>query len=194
MGEQMNQALREARAAQGKTTEDYHYANEYRMLQTIVLGQSPETWMAARGLSGDVTEHMTETQIASLLELVKKNTGLIIGGLEYTERKNLLSARAGGMSELAIVEVDQLLKLVDAFRMTTQEVIKLDKAGHSPVDQNGYYTAALQVLQWRTDTNPGAVQQINELVTMASYDGVELDPETPEIPVVNIPIFGLGLL
>lgn len=194
MSDEMNQALRDSRAEQGKETQDYHISNEYRMLQEIVLGMPPARWAAENGTGADILEAMTPGQLAQLEALKKKNTGLIIGGMEFAERKKLLSSRAGGMSELAIVEIDALLKLVNAFRMTKQEVIKLDKAGHAPVDMTGYYTAALQVLQWRTDSNANATQQIDELITMAAYDGVELEAEAPEIPQVNIPIFGIGLL
>lgn len=98
------------------------------------------------------------------------------------------------MNELAVIEVDELLKLVEAFRLTPSEIAKLNKAGHAPVDQEGYYNSALQVLQWRTETNPNAINQISALVVLAGYDGVALTPDEPETPTVNIPIFGIGLL
>lgn len=97
------------------------------------------------------------------------------------------------MSEQAIVETDKLLRLVDAFRTTPQEIAWLNKAGHSPVDIEGYYGAALAVLEWRTDTHQSAGKQIEDLVDMAALDGVTLSPKAPEVPDVDIPIFGIGL-
>lgn len=97
------------------------------------------------------------------------------------------------MSETAIVETDKLLRLVDAFRTTPQEIAWLNKAGHSPVDIEGYYGAALAVLEWRTDTHQSAGKQIDDLVEMAAMDGVTLSPKPAEIPQVDIPIFGIGL-
>lgn len=97
------------------------------------------------------------------------------------------------MSEQAIVETDKLLRLVDAFRTTPQEIAWLNKAGQSPVDIQGYYEAALTVLEWRTDTHQSAGQQIDDLVEMAAMDGVTLSPKEPEIPTVDIPVFAIGL-
>lgn len=97
------------------------------------------------------------------------------------------------MNEIAIIEVDALLKLVDAFRMTPNEIAILDKDGHAPADGEGYYMAAQQVLAWRTAYNAQAGKQLEKLGALAAMDGYTLPPISTTTPEVHVPIFGIGL-
>lgn len=97
------------------------------------------------------------------------------------------------MDGQAIIEVDALLKMVGAFRLTENEITKLEKAGHDPADLDGYYLATQQALSWRTSTNPQAAQQLDELAELAAMDAVDLPQPNIETPVVHVPIFGIGL-
>lgn len=97
------------------------------------------------------------------------------------------------MNETAVIEVDAILKLVDAFRLTGNEIVKLDKAGQHPTDEEGYYLAAQQTLVWRTSFNAQAVQQLEALAELADLDAITLPAFVAEVPVVQVPIFGIGL-
>lgn len=97
------------------------------------------------------------------------------------------------MDETAIIQVDALLKLVEAFRLTDNEIATLNKAGHEPTDQEGYYLTAQQVLAWRTAYNAQAKQQLAKLSELAGLDGYDLPQVATHVPEVSIPIFGIGL-
>lgn len=97
------------------------------------------------------------------------------------------------MNETAIIEIDAILRLVDASRMTGNEIVKLDKAGHQPNEEEGYYLAAQQVLSWRTVFNPNAKAQLDALSELATLDGVILPEPEVTVPEVHVPIFALGL-
>lgn len=97
------------------------------------------------------------------------------------------------MNENNVIEINAILKLVGAFRLSDNEIIKLDKAGYSPTDLEGYYSAANFILQERSATNPRAKVQSTELVKLAMYDGYELEIIIPDVAEVGIPIFGGGL-
>lgn len=92
-----------------------------------------------------------------------------------------------------VIEVDALLKLVDAFRLTPNEIVKLNKAGHDPSDEEGYYLTAQQALVWRSTFNAQAAQQLEALAELASMESIELPPPAIETPEVHVPIFGIGL-
>lgn len=97
------------------------------------------------------------------------------------------------MNESNIIEVDALLKLVEAARLTGNEIVKLDKAGHNPSDEEGYYLTAQQVLSWRTSFNANAAGQLEALAELAVLDGIILPATVIETPEVVVPIFGIGL-
>lgn len=97
------------------------------------------------------------------------------------------------MNENSIIEVDALLKLVEASRLTGNEIVKLNKADHNPSDEEGYYITAQQVLVWRTSFNPNAKTQLDDLAELASLDSVTLPAPNIEAPVVHVPIFAIGL-
>lgn len=97
------------------------------------------------------------------------------------------------MNENNIIEVDAILKLVDASRLTGNEIVKLDKAGHDPADEEGYYLTAQQALSWRTAFNPNAKAQLEDLEQLAQMDGITLPEAEVTIPEVHVPIFGIGL-
>lgn len=93
----------------------------------------------------------------------------------------------------AVIEIDALLRMVEAMRTSENELIKLEKAGHAPDEIEGYYLAAQQILVWRTDSNPNAKKQIEELGELAALDSVALPQPNIETPVVHVPIFAIGL-
>lgn len=97
------------------------------------------------------------------------------------------------MNESNIIEVDALLKLVESARLTGNEIVKLNKAGHNPSDDEGYYLTAQQTLVWRTSYNANAKGQLEELAELALMDSVVLPEPVIEVPEVHVPIFGIGL-
>lgn len=97
------------------------------------------------------------------------------------------------MTPIAVIEIDALLKLVDAFRLTANEIAILEKDGHNPDEAEGYYLAAQQTLAWRTAYNAQAKQQLTRLNGLALMDGYDLPPISTHVPEVSVPIFGIGL-
>lgn len=97
------------------------------------------------------------------------------------------------MEEIAIIEVNSLLKLVEATRLTDNEITRLTKAGNNPTDLEGYYNTALQALEWRESYHPNARQQIELLKETAFDDEIVIEPEAPVVVDVKIPIFAIGL-
>jgi hypothetical protein len=97
------------------------------------------------------------------------------------------------MNENNIIEVNAVLRLVGAFRMSDNEITTLDKAGHDPIDMEGYYSSANFVLQARSATNPRAQRQSDELAKLAKYDGFDIAPIIADVAKVNVPFFAGGL-
>lgn len=97
------------------------------------------------------------------------------------------------MNEIAIIEIDNLLGLVDAARTNGDELLIMDKAGLDPVDDQGYYEAANYLLGWRSRYNPNTVSQQKTLAKLAEMEGIGLVTPTFETPQVNVPIFAMGL-
>jgi hypothetical protein len=97
------------------------------------------------------------------------------------------------MDEIQIIEVNAILKLVMATRLTDNEVIRLEKAGENPLDLCGYYGTANLTLGWRSSYDNDATKQITLLVTIAATDSCEITAANVETPIVNIPVFAGGL-
>lgn len=97
------------------------------------------------------------------------------------------------MNESNIIEVDALLKLVEAARLTGNEIVKLEKAGHNPSDDEGYYLTAQQTLIWRTSYNANAKGQLEALAELADLDSITLPEPVIEVPEVHVPVFAIGL-
>lgn len=97
------------------------------------------------------------------------------------------------MNEIAIIEIDNLLGLVDAARTNTDEIIIMEKAGLDPVDEQSYYEAANYLLGWRSKYNPNTVAQQKTLSKIAEMEGIILVEPAFEVPQVNIPIFAMGM-
>ncbi|WP_439832748.1 KilA-N domain-containing protein [Aeromonas caviae] len=100
-GKIMCDAMKDARDDLGKGTKSHHYSNEHRMINAAVLGMDGGKWMAERGLSGIVRDHMTAKQLDLVAALERVNGGLIEVGMVYQERKELLQKRALALSAKA---------------------------------------------------------------------------------------------
>jgi hypothetical protein len=97
------------------------------------------------------------------------------------------------MDEIQVIEVNAILKLVNATRLTENEITRLEKDGESPADLCAYYATANKILGWRSSYDNDATKQIDLLVTIAATDDCTIAPATVETPLVNIPIFAGGL-
>lgn len=87
----MCEALTLARAAEGKTTEPRHYANESNMIARIVLGGlTASQWAKSAGVTGEPRNHMTPEQLAHFAYLERSNITLIETGQTYPQRKTEL--------------------------------------------------------------------------------------------------------
>jgi hypothetical protein len=96
------------------------------------------------------------------------------------------------MDEIAVIEVNAILKLVIASRLSDQEIVRLDKAGQAPADLCGYYDTTATLLGWRSAYDNDTSQQLDLLVEIATTDGCEVTRPAEQTPDVNIPIFGGG--
>lgn len=97
------------------------------------------------------------------------------------------------MNEIAIIEIDNLLGLVDAARLNTDEILIMEKAGLDPSDGAGYYEATNYLLGWRSRYNPNTVSQQKVLAKLAGMENIVLPEPAFELPQVHVPIFALGL-
>ena len=94
------------------------------------------------------------------------------------------------MSEIAIVEINKLLDLCDAYLLTQAEIDLLNKTGHDPRDMAGYYDCAQTVLEKRSENDTRCNEQLTMLQALAKTDGIELELEPEKVPQVDIPMFG----
>ena len=97
------------------------------------------------------------------------------------------------MNEVAVLEINSILELINSTRLTENEIIRLDKAGEAPVDNCGYYETTATLLGWRMEYDTNASAQFDLMISFASSEGCSIIK--PEVPVVdvNIPMFAGGL-
>lgn len=97
------------------------------------------------------------------------------------------------LSEIAIIQINDLLVLSDSYRMNQSEINGLNKAGADPAATCEYYDTAQIVLTNRSKFDTAQNKSLEQLQILATIDGctITLDPEI--IPAVNIPVFGGSL-
>ena len=97
------------------------------------------------------------------------------------------------LSEIAIININDLLVLSDSYRMTQAEIDLLDKIGSDPATTCEYYDTAKIVLTNRSKTDTTQNLSLEQLQILATIDGCTIDLEPEIIPFVNIPVFGGSL-
>lgn len=97
------------------------------------------------------------------------------------------------LSEIATININDLLVLSDSYRMNQSEIDGLNKTGADPATTCEYYDTAQIVLTNRSKFDTTQNNSLDQLQVLAKLDGcaIELEPEI--IPAVNIPIFGGSL-
>lgn len=85
----MTDAIQEAH----EDPKPYHYTNEINMIYRIVLGMDAKHYRENLGISEDVDirDYITNEQKKIVDKFQLTNTGLIIVGMDYQERKDLLT-------------------------------------------------------------------------------------------------------
>lgn len=70
----------------------YHYTNENNMIYRIVLGMDAKKYKEKLGLQKDtdLRDHITNEQKKIISRLQEANTGLILVGMNFNERKEML--------------------------------------------------------------------------------------------------------
>lgn len=81
----MTDAIRESH----DPVKPYHFSNEANMLNTLVLGMNAKQFKEKYGTE-NVRDHINPQQIQEITRLEKINTGLLMMGQEYQERKDVL--------------------------------------------------------------------------------------------------------
>lgn len=91
---QLTAALKSARELDGKDTQGHHYANEYNLINKLVLGMTAKQYIAEHGFapSTAIRDTMRPVEIKAIAELQRANTSLIDMGIDYQERKVMLTA------------------------------------------------------------------------------------------------------
>lgn len=85
----MTDAIQEAH----EDPKPHHYTNEINMIYRIVLGMDAKQYRKKMGLneSDDLRDHITNDQKKIVDKFQITNTGLIIVGIDYQERKEMLT-------------------------------------------------------------------------------------------------------
>lgn len=78
-----------------ETPKPYHYSNEINMIYSIVLGQSPQAYRKALGITdGAIREYFTTAQLEQVRRLQRIDIGLLVVVPDLKARKEILIARA----------------------------------------------------------------------------------------------------
>ena len=108
---ELTAALKNARAADGKDTQGHHYANEYNLINRLVLGMTARQYIAEHNLlpSAEIRDTMRPVEIQAIAELQRANTALIDMGIGYQERKTMLKALRDRKFKKALI--DEILRI-----------------------------------------------------------------------------------
>ena len=89
---EMCSALEDHRATLGKETQDYHYMNEHRLCDLVLLGCSVGDYKKQHQIPEDLglTDFITPDQVTRLDAIRGDNHELIGSGVDYEERKKIL--------------------------------------------------------------------------------------------------------
>ena len=90
----MMTAVKESREAVGKKTNHFHYSNEANMINRIVIGATSKKYCEEHDIpKNKLRDHLPKWQLETIKQLQRANTHLIQMGLDYQERKELLSKK-----------------------------------------------------------------------------------------------------
>ncbi len=91
----MNEAIKLHLESTGKKDE-HIYSRENNLVYIVVLGSSRKKWLENNGYSPDdeIRQHLTETQLTLLDDLLSENAVMIKLGMDYHERKTKLEQSA----------------------------------------------------------------------------------------------------
>ena len=92
---EMCSALEDHRATLGKETQDYHYMNEHRLCDLVLLGCSVSDYKKQHQIPDDLglADFITPEQVSRLDVIRGDNHELIGSGVSYEERKKILMDR-----------------------------------------------------------------------------------------------------
>ncbi len=92
---EMCSALEDHRATLGKETQDYHYMNEHRLCDLVLLGCSVSDYKQQNQIPDDLglSDFITPEQVSRLDAIRGDNHELIGSGVDYEERKKILMGR-----------------------------------------------------------------------------------------------------
>ena len=97
------------------------------------------------------------------------------------------------MDEIAIIEINSILGLINSTRLTENEITRLNKAEQDPLSLCEYYDTTALLLGWRSDYDNDAKKQLELLTEIAATDECEVAQPALSTPDVNIPVFAGGL-
>jgi phage regulator Rha-like protein len=89
----MSTALKETRAALGKSTEHFHYSNEANLINLVVFGATSKKLKEQLEITDDesLRDNFTALQIKAIQDIQKHNTTMLEMGLCYDTRRLELS-------------------------------------------------------------------------------------------------------
>ncbi len=93
--QKMCAGLQDHRATLGKETQDYHYMNEHRLCDLVLLGCSVSDYKKQNQIPDDLglADFITPEQVSRLDAIRGDNHELIGSGVSYEERKKILMDR-----------------------------------------------------------------------------------------------------
>lgn len=103
---ELTAALKNARELEGKDTQGHHYANEYNLINRLVLGMTAKQYIAEHGFapSTAIRDTMRPIEIQAIAELQRANTSLIDMGIDYQERKAMLKSLLDRKFKQALID------------------------------------------------------------------------------------------
>lgn len=103
---ELNEALLLRRKEIGKDTKFYHYANEYKMLNRVLLGMPMDRFMKLNGIpKGKVRDYLQPEQLRRLDKLIGYDMTLVDMGYSYAEREEALIKMNDRLIERARLEL-----------------------------------------------------------------------------------------
>lgn len=93
------------------------------------------------------------------------------------------------LSEIAIIEINELLTLSNSYRLNQHEINFLNETDHDPKTICDFYSVAQIVLTDRSKTDTEQNKCLILLRELAIVDNCNINLTTPIIPIVKIPFF-----
>lgn len=89
----LSAAIKHSKEDEGKQAMPYHFSNESDMINRIVLGMTSKKYRVEHGVAANdaIRDHLTTVQIQAIEHLQRSDQGLVESGMDFQERKKVLT-------------------------------------------------------------------------------------------------------